>query len=167
VPASQAPLNAPPSSTEGIAPVDYQVDDSVPTIEGDSAVEREVKRKSVALEARTDLGALRALANETARAAISFSELRKHRRNAVTKVIVSTLAGVTSLWLMLDSPDCKDIQFITACVSLVVAAIWAGETYRTMLNSFRAATYDGPQAVAEDVEDADGLAIDLETQGSL
>ena len=51
----------------------------------------------------TNLGALRALANETARLAISRHELRKLRRNAVTKVIVSTLAGVTSLWLMLDS----------------------------------------------------------------
>ena len=62
------------------------------------------KRKVSSPAPQTDLGALRALANETARRAISRHELRKHRRNAVTKVIVATLAGVTSLWLMLDSP---------------------------------------------------------------
>jgi chromosome segregation ATPase len=167
VPAPVVPLNAPPNTTEGIASDESQMDDTAGADEPDLAAEREVKRKSVAREARTDLGALRALANETARAAISFSELRKHRRNAVTKVIVSTLAGVTSLWLMLDSPDCKDIQFITACVSLVVAAIWAGETYRTMLHSFRAAAYDGPEAAAEDGEEGEQLAIELEAQGSL
>ena len=49
----------------------------------------------------TDMGALRALANQTARRAISRHQLTKHRRDAVTKVIVSTLAGMTSLWLML------------------------------------------------------------------
>ena len=124
-------------------------------------IAREVaRRKSVAAEAGRDLGALRALANETARRAISQSELKKHRRNAVTKVIVSTLAGVTSLWLMLDSPDFKDIQFITACVSLVVAAIWAGETFRTLLESFRAAAYDGPEVEAVDVDEETGLLIE-------
>lgn len=113
----------------------------------------------------TDLGALRALANETARFAISRHELRKHRRNAVTKVIVSSLAGVTSLWLMLDAPNWLDIQFITACVSLIVAAYWAGETYRTMLESFHVASYD-----AADGEDDDsatlmnaGLPIDVDS----
>jgi hypothetical protein len=120
------------------------------------------KRRAPAVVPTTDLGALRALANETARLAISRHELRKHRRNAVTKVIVSTLAGVTSLWLMLDSPSWLDIQFITACVSLLVAAYWAGETYRTMLESFRVASNDGPET--EELSDAlidAGLPIDL------
>jgi hypothetical protein len=121
-----------------------------------------VKRKAPAVMPTTDLGALRALANETARLAISRHELRKLRRNAVTKVIVATLAGVTSLWLMLEAPSWRDMQFITACFSLLVAAYWAGETYRTMLESFRLASNDGPEAdeLSEALVDA-GLPIDV------
>ncbi len=123
-----------------------------------------LKRKFAAPTPQTDLGALRALANETARQAISRHELRKHRRSAVTKVIVCTLAGVTSLWLMLDSPDWYSIQFITACMALLVAAYWAGETFRTLVGSLRAATYDGPEAgldVPEAIEPT-ALPIDVE-----
>jgi hypothetical protein len=112
----------------------------------------------------TDLGALRALANESARRAIGQHALKKHRRDAVTKVIVSMLAGMTSLWLMLDAPNWRDIQFIVACVSLVVAAYWAGEAAREMLESFRAAAYDGPsdEHDAMDVYDRAALPIDVD-----
>jgi hypothetical protein len=100
------------------------------------------RRKTSVSAPQTDLEALRALANETARRAISRHALRKHRRNAVTKVIVSTLAGVTSLWMMLEAPSWKTLQFITACVAMLVAAYWGGETFRTMLESFRVGTDD-------------------------
>jgi hypothetical protein len=108
-----------------------------------------IARRAVAAGPPTNLGALRALANESARRAISRHELAKHRRNAVTKAIVATLAGMTSLWLMLDAPNWHDIQFITACGALVVAAYWAGQTYRSLLESLRAAAYDRPEAGAE------------------
>ena len=98
----------------------------------------------------TNLGAMRALANESARRAIGRHELKKHRRDTVTKVLVSTLAGMTSLWLMLESPNWKDIQFIAACVSLIVAAYWAGEAFRAMLDSLRAAAYDGPEGAHDE-----------------
>jgi hypothetical protein len=71
--------------------------------------------------------------------------LTKHRRDAVTKVIVSSLAGMTSLWLMMLAPSWRDMQFIAACVSLLVAAYWAGEAFRSLLESMRAAGYDGPE----------------------
>jgi hypothetical protein len=95
------------------------------------------RQTSSAPAPQTDLEALRALANETARRAISRHALRKHRRNALTKVIVSTLAGVTSLWLMLESDSWRTLQFNTACVALLVAAYWAGQTYRALLQSLR------------------------------
>ena len=119
-----------------------------------------LKRKAAMPAPTTNLGELRKLANETARLAISRHELRKLRRNAVTKVIVSTLAGVTSLWLMLDSPDWLNVQFITACVALVVAAYWAGETFRTLLNSMRINTVEGPEEPAAVASPA--LPIDVE-----
>jgi hypothetical protein len=93
--------------------------------------------KSQTAAPKTDLEALRALANESARRAISRHALRKHRRNALTKAIVSTLAGMTSLLLILESPNWRSLYFITACVSLLVAAYWAGQTYRALLGAFR------------------------------
>ena len=104
----------------------------------------------------TNLGALRALANESARMAISRHELRKLRRNAVTKTIVATLAGVTSLWLMLDSPEWLHVQFLTACGTLLVAAYWAAEAFRTLLNLMRVAADEGPEETA--------LPIDVEAR---
>lgn len=115
---------------------------------------------------KTDIGALRALANETARRAIGRHELLKHRRDAMTKVIVSVLAGMTSLWLMLEAPSWRDIQFITACVALAAAAYWAGEAFREMLESWRAAAYDGPPSARPDIvaEIEPSLPIDVEDQ---
>ncbi len=125
------------------------------------AVNWDAFTKRAATAPATNLGALRALANETARRDIGRHELRTFRRNAKTKVIVSTLAGMTSLWLMLDSPNWLDIQFITACLSLIVAAYWAGQAFRTMVYSMRVKSYDGPRS-REVPETA--LPIDVEAE---
>jgi hypothetical protein len=124
------------------------------------AVNWEAIARRAAAAPKTNLGALRALANESARRAISRHESKKHRRDAVTKVIVSTLAGMTSLWLMLDAPSWRDLQFITACLSFIVAAYWAGEAFRAMLET-RAAAYDGPSADDAEPLAAAGLPIDV------
>jgi hypothetical protein len=166
----RSPMDHPRSSMQSsplMAPAATIASNESVSIEPAKPVQRApVKRTAATPAPATNLGALRALANETARRAISRHELRKHRRNAVTKVIVSTLAGVTSLWLMLDSPDWRTVQFITACVSLLVAAIWAGETYRTLLESLHAAAYDGP---AEGLDESEAvpppaLPIDVESE---
>jgi hypothetical protein len=119
-------------------------------------------RKPVA--STSDMGALRALANQTARRAIGRHQLAKHKRDATTKVIVSTLAGVTSLWLMILAPNWRDIQFIAACGSLLVAAYWAGEAFREMLRSWQAAAYRGHDDLLHDSSEHQhaGLPIDVE-----
>jgi hypothetical protein len=104
-----------------------------------------VRRKAPSIEDTTHLETLRAVANESARRAISTHGLQTHRRKAVTKVIVSTLAGVTSLWLMLEAPNSRDLQFTTACVSLMIAVYWTGQTVCELIEAFRAASYDGPE----------------------
>jgi hypothetical protein len=123
-----------------------------------------VRRQPITAENSANLEALRALANETARKAISTHALQKHRRDAVTKVIVAALAGMTSIFVMLEAPGWLDLQFITACVSLLVAAYWAGQTYLTMVESFRAAAYDGPEELLENLIDPfrPPLPIDVE-----
>jgi hypothetical protein len=146
---SQAPVMEPAPAVEAaVAPVVEVEKQSVKPVPNEAQTEGEIAeaavnwdalaRRAVADSPHTDMGALRALANESARRAISRHQLKKHRRDAVTKVIVSTLAGMTSFWLMLEAPSWKDIQFITACVSLIVAAYWAGEAFRAMFESWRA-----------------------------
>lgn len=165
---SRMPLSAPAAKQEEgsaghseplfMAAPESRADDQAGAINQASTDSGElVKRRVPSPASATNLGALRALANETARMAISQHELRKLRRNAVTKTIVATLAGVTSLWLMLDSPDWRNVQFLTACGALLVAAYWAAEAFRTLLNSMRIKAYEGP-------EEREALPIDVETR---
>jgi hypothetical protein len=118
-----------------------------------AAPPQSVRPKVTLAEQSANLEAFRALANESARRAISRHAFGVHRRSAVTKAIVATLAGMTSVLLMLEAPDWRDLQFIAACVSLLAAAYWAGQTYGTMIESFRAAAYDGPEPTADDLAD--------------
>jgi hypothetical protein len=71
---------------------------------------------------------------------------RTHRRDAVTKFIVASLAGITSLWLILLAPSWRDLQFMAACVLLGVALVWATQTYRKLLELARAGDYDRSEA---------------------
>jgi hypothetical protein len=129
----------------------YEVPDSVDADgEPEPRVSLEaIRRKSPALEPQADLEALRALANESARRAITRHAMRKSRRNLGTKMIVSTLAGVTSLWLMLNAKELWNLEFITACVSMLVAAYWAAETLRSLARTMRVATTDETDAEIE------------------
>jgi chromosome segregation ATPase len=121
-------------------------------INGESTASLDGSPRKASMPApQTDLEALRALANESARRAISRHSFRKYRRNALTKMIVSTLAGVTSLWLMLESPGWLDMQFIAACVSMAIAAYWGAETFRTLLESFRIAAKDETEVEIEEI----------------
>jgi hypothetical protein len=147
-----APLTAPSATANGsgdlLSPIGFDAS----------------KRKSSLPTPQTDLEALRALANESARRAISRHAVRKHRRTLITKIIVSTLAGVTSLWLLLESERWLNLQSITACVSMLVAAYWAAETVRTLLNSLRVSTSDETDHEIEELSAKlrSPLPIDLE-----
>jgi hypothetical protein len=137
---------APPNTVNG--PVTQEASEEPPAPCPDP-----VRRKAPLAQQTADLKAFRAVANETARRAISTHAIRKHRRNAMTKTIVATLAGMTSVLLMLEAPDWRDLQFIAACVSLVVAAYWAGQTFGTLMESLRAASYDGPYRELDSLAD--------------
>ena len=122
------------------------------------------KRRAAMPPASSNLESLRALANETARRAIGRHELVKHRRNTVTRVIVASLAGMTGLWLMMEAPNWRDMQFIAGGVLMLVAAYWAGQSLRMWFESMRAAAYDGPESYLDesDLAHQTGLPIDVE-----
>lgn len=117
----------------------------------------EIKRGEPAPERAADLQALRQVANESARRAIGTHASRKHRHRALTKVAVALMAGMVSLALMIHSPGWSNPQFIVACISLMVAAYWAGQSYGAVVESIRAGSFDDPAT-----DGARKLPIDVE-----
>jgi hypothetical protein len=106
----------------------------------------EFKPMRQAVEQPATLQELRDLANQTARRAIAVYATNTYRQSALTKVIVSVLALMTGVWLMLQSPDWRDVQFVSACLLMLIAAYWSGQTLHTFFASIRAGHYDGPDA---------------------
>lgn len=135
----------PPASAAVQGAAAGSVEPAANSVEG-AAGEADLARRAIPpAEQAANLEAFRALANESARRAIGKHASGVHRRDAVTKAIVATLAGMTSIWLMLDAPHWLDLQFLTACVSFLVAAYWAGQAYGTLIEAYRAVSYHGPR----------------------
>ncbi len=103
---------------------------------------KDLMRKGPILENAIDLEAFRSLANESARRAIGVHANRKHRRDAFTKAIFSTIAGMMGIGLMLYASSWRDLQFISGCVSLLIAAYWAGQAYRALTKAVRASDFE-------------------------
>jgi hypothetical protein len=175
-PSSQAPVVTPaattanralpqetasPASPRPLSPLPVVSTRPIPVA---SMSAEEFKPADRAPERPVDLQSLRDLANASARSAIAVHSSKIHRRSATTKVIVSALAAATSLWLMVQAPNWRDIEFIFACVLLVVAGYWVSQTIKTLVDSIRAGNYDGRDY---DWEGADGpqseaLPIDIQ-----
>ena len=93
-------------------------------------------------EPSSNLVALRSLANDIARQAIGTCAARRYRRTAVTQIIIATLAGTTSLYLMLLAPSWHDVRFISACVSLAASAYYLYLTIATLIDSVRSSIFE-------------------------
>jgi hypothetical protein len=146
-PAEQPPISGPlgyePTPMQARSPMTLSAISLRDSLTADGATPTDGPRRKSSIPApQTDLEALRALANESARRAISRHSLRKYRRNATTKVIVSTLAAMTSVWLMIESPDLLHWQFLGACGTMVIAAYWTGQTIRALLETLRVTAPD-------------------------
>ncbi|HVT27319.1 MAG TPA: hypothetical protein VHE81_04810, partial [Lacipirellulaceae bacterium] len=156
-----------PSQQGAASPDDGDESAATPSGTHETESPEPLQRKSAPLVTATELGALRALANETARRAISRHDVRKQRRETTTKAFITTLASGTGLWLMFISPNWRSIQFITACATLLVAACWAGQTCRALWESRRVARHGIPDSDWEALlpDDQAELPIDVEERG--
>jgi hypothetical protein len=124
---------------------------------------QELKRKNPTPEFTSDLGAMRALANQTARHAIGVHTMRTLRRNAKTRFIVSLLAGMTSLYFMLNSTDWQSHEFSTGCVALIAAIYWGRLTFVSVIKAVKVGAFDDYDESFTAVEPASpALPIDIE-----
>ena len=60
----------------------------------------------------------------------------------MTRFIVSLLAGVTSLYFMLNAPDWQSREFSTACVALIASIYWGQLTLVSLLKAVRVGAFD-------------------------
>lgn len=119
-----------------------------------------VRRRPMLPESTADLAALRTLANESARRAITTHTLRKHRHNAVTRSILAVVAGMASWWFFSQAKDWISWHFIAGSLSLLGASYWLGETLRTLFLWMR--------VVASDRYDKDGDCVSaLDSEATL
>ncbi len=164
-----APVEATSSQNDGGENIEPAAADDEAAPAAENAEEESVdalellKRRVSAMAPTTNMSALRALANETARMAISRHELNKLRRSATTKVIVATLAGVTSLWLVLNSSEWRSLSVVAAGVTLFVAVYWVGETFRTLYRLKRAINRAIEVAAMATQVESPALPIDVES----
>jgi chromosome segregation ATPase len=169
-PSLQMPLNDPSSNVaEQTSLVNgTTLEDEVASDDDSAEVAAEpaqiVRRKPVPMPA-ADLDALRALANETARRAITRHDLKTFRRKAVSKVIVAALAASTSVWLMLASPDWRHWQFFTACGTLLVAAYWLADSYRAFASLRKVGSYERSVARSQGIETFGAPALPIDVEG--
>jgi hypothetical protein len=101
----------------------------------------EMKSKT-APEQPSDLAAMRALANQSARHAISLHAARGLRRTASTRVIVTALGASVSVYLLLNSSTWRSLSFAAGCAAGFAALYWALLTTGTLLKGFQLGAFD-------------------------
>jgi len=105
----------------------------------------EPRPRAVAAELTTDMEALRALANQSARHAIGVHASRKMRRNVRTRFVVALLAGLTGLYFALRAPRWDSLEFVTAAVAVVASLYWGQLMLRALLSAVRVQALDKPK----------------------
>jgi hypothetical protein len=88
------------------------------------------------------MGALRALANQTARHAIGVHTTRTLRRAAVSRFIVSLLAATTAVYFLINAPTWQSHEFSTGLVALIAACYWGRLTFASLIKAVRVGAFD-------------------------
>jgi hypothetical protein len=126
-------------------------------------IEHPRRKKSLALEQKTDMAALRALANQSARHAIGVHTAGKLRRHALTRLIIAMLAGTASLYFFLAAPGWESLEFATASVALLASVYWGRLTFGSLVQAVRVGAFDDNDTPFAEVGSvSEQLPIDVE-----
>ena len=110
--------------------------------------------------------AMRALANQSARHAIGVHTSRSLRRIARTRFIVSLLGASVGLYLLIDAPDWKSLQFAAGCVATFAAIYWGKLTLGTLIKGIRLGAFEDFDEEVDPVKTLHPpLPIDVERAG--
>jgi hypothetical protein len=102
----------------------------------------DIKSKVIAPELASDMVAMRALANQSARHALGVHAARTFRSSARTRFIVALLGASAGLYLLLDAPEWKSLQFAAGCVATIAALYWGGLTLGALIKGTRVGAFE-------------------------
>lgn len=102
----------------------------------------ELRSKVAAPERTSDIAAMRALANQSARHAIGVHTASKLRRSARTRTVIALLGAAVGIYLLLDAPGWKSLQFASGCLAAVIALYWGKLTFSTLIEGIRLGAFD-------------------------
>lgn len=123
----------------------------------------EMKSRATAPEQASDMAAMRALANRSARRAIGIHAARKLRRSAITRVIVTALAASVSVYLLINSETWRSLSFAAGAAAGFAAVYWGFLTMGTLLKGFQLGAFDDLEDdSASDKSAEPPLPIDVE-----
>lgn len=123
----------------------------------------DMKTKAAAPEQPSDMAAMRALANQSARHALSLHAARKLRRTAITRVIVTALAASVAVYLLLNAPTWRSLAFAAGCAASFAALYWGILTMGTLLKGFQLGAFDDyEEELADEMTLNPPLPIDVE-----
>jgi chromosome segregation ATPase len=129
--------------------------------EGDQLIGlHELKQSSQKPPLPTSLSAMRALANTSARQAIAKHRKRRHFEGALSKLLVSSIAGATATYMLVTANDYLSPYFLAGCGVAVVSAYWGLKLCGILLEMIRdGINNEGTPAELTDTEDP--LPIDV------
>ena len=98
------------------------------------------------------VSAMRELANSSARQAIAKHRKRRHFEGALSKLLVSGIAGGTAAYMLLTADNYLSTYFLAGCGVAVVSAYWGVKLLGIVLEIIR----DGlnKENVPAELEDA-------------
>ena len=90
----------------------------------------------------TDLGAMRNLANNSARRAIAEHGAHRRRSIAIGKLLSCSAAAITATFLLLWSDHPNDGAFIGGCIAVTAGLVWAFQLLNGLLKVVRSGSWD-------------------------
>jgi chromosome segregation ATPase len=121
--------------TKRVAAVPAQVENAEPA-EGLIDL-KELKGTSQKPPLPTSLTAMRELANISARQAIAKHRKRRHFEGALSKLLVSGIAGGTAAYMLLTSDDFTSTYFMAGCGVAIVSCFWGFKLLGILLEMIR------------------------------
>jgi hypothetical protein len=97
----------------------------------------ELKQSSQKPPLPTSLSAMRELANSSARQAIAKHRKRRHFEGALSKMLVSGIAGVTAAYMLLTADNYLSTYFLAGCGVAIVSGYWGFKLCGILLEIIR------------------------------
>jgi chromosome segregation ATPase len=139
-PAAELPIFSNPASrmntlTQRVA--DASLVDSSESAEENLICLNELKQTSQKPPLPTSLSAMRELANSSARQAIAKHRKRRHFEGALSKLLVSGIAGATAAYMLFTADSYSSTYFLAGCGVAIVSGYWGVKLLGIVLEIIR------------------------------